>query len=192
MASAKKEMQKRMLIRKTIMAMDKQIKALEEQKEKYVASAKQAKERGLTSQYNLAMSGLKMTMAQQKRIYEMKLNFEITSQMKDMMQMTSSFLGGMQSLSKDMVKITKEKSFAATGKDFAEAMVAAEMQTQQIEAFMDETEAAFSAGTYTSAEDQAELDSVINAETGMGSVNDAADFSDADIEKELAALKNKM
>lgn len=88
MAIDKKEMQKRMLIKKTISAMEKQIQKLEEQKKVYIEAGKQAKLKGLTAQYNLALSGLKMTIMQQKRVLEMKLNFEITSQMKDMSQMT--------------------------------------------------------------------------------------------------------
>jgi hypothetical protein len=60
-------------IRKTIMEMEKQINKLEEQKESYIKKGKEAKERGLTAQYNLALSGLKMTIAQQKRVMEMKL-----------------------------------------------------------------------------------------------------------------------
>ena len=79
---SKKEVEKRMLIKRTINEMDKQIQKLEKQKQAYIEAGKQAKQRGLTAQYNLALSGLKMTIAQQRRVYEMKLNFEITSQMK--------------------------------------------------------------------------------------------------------------
>ena len=104
--TTKKEIEKRMLIKRTITAMEKQIKKLEEQKQVYIDAGKQAKAKGLSAQYNLALSGLRMTIAQQRRVYEMKLNFEITSQMKDMTQMTSEFLQGMGSLSKDMMKLT--------------------------------------------------------------------------------------
>ena len=82
-APTKKEMEKRMLIKRTVNAMEKQIQKLEEQKRVYLEAGKQAKQKGLTAQYNLAVAGLRMTIAQQRRVYEMKLNFEITSQMKD-------------------------------------------------------------------------------------------------------------
>ena len=91
MANTKKELEKKMLINKTINTMNKQIQKLEEQKKVYIEAGKTAKQKGLTAQYNLALSGLKMTLTQQKRVYEMKLNFEITSQMKDMSQMTVQF-----------------------------------------------------------------------------------------------------
>lgn len=186
-----KELEKRMKIRKTIMEMEKQINKLEEQKEAYIKKGREAKERGLTAQYNLALSGLKMTITQQKRIMEMKLNFEITSQMKDMMAMTSSFLNGMQSLSKDMVGLTNQRDFANTGKQFAEAMMGAEMQVEQIESFMDETEAAFSSHSYMSQDQNAEIEKLMQPDMPAASSNGDS-LSDSLIEQELEALKRRM
>ena len=185
-----KELEKRMKIRKTIMEMEKQINKLEEQKESYIKKGKEAKERGLTAQYNLALSGLKMTIAQQKRIMEMKLNFEITSQMKDMMEMTTNFLSGMQSLSKDMAGLTNQKQFAQAGQQFSEAMMGAEMQVEQIESFMDETEAAFSSHSYMSQEENAEIEGLMTPDIATSNSSDS--LSDSLIEQELEMLKKKM
>ena len=182
----KKEIEKRMLIRQTIASMNKQIDKLEEQKKTYIEAGKQAKQRGLTAQYNLALAGLRMTISQQRRVYEMKLNFEITSQMKDMSVMTQEFLKGMGSLSKDMVKLSKDKDFETVQKQFAEAMTGMEMQTERMEAFMDETESAFSTSSAGSESDKAEIEALIN--------NEASAFgsTEGEIEKELEALKKKM
>ena len=168
--------------------MNKQIQKLEEQKEVYIRAGKEAKERGLDAQYNLALNGLKMTMAQQKRVYEMKLNFEITSQMKDMTVMTTEFLKGMSSLSKDMVKLSKEKDFRKVEKQFAEAMVAQEVQTMNLENFMDSTQAAFETGTssMSSASDNAEIEKLMINEIG-GEVD-----ASASMESEIEALKKQM
>ena len=185
-----KELEKRMKIRKTIMEMEKQINKLEEQKELYIKKGKEAKERGLTAQYNLALSGLKMTITQQKRIMEMKLNFEITSQMKDMMELTTSFLSGMQSLSKDMAGLTNQKQFAQAGQQFSEAMMGAEMQVEQIESFMDETEAAFSSHSYMSQDENAEIEGLMTPDVATSSSTDS--LSDSMIEQELEMLKKKM
>lgn len=185
-APTKKEIEKRMLIKRTITQMEKQIQKLEEQKKVYVAAGTQAKQRGLTAQYNLAIAGLRMTIAQQRRVYEMKINFEITSQMKDMTKMTAEFLNGMSTLSKDMMKLTKEKDFAKVQKQFAEAMTAIEMQTEHMEDFMNETESSFAASTSGNAEDNKELENLINNEATLNS------STDAEIEKELAELKKKM
>lgn len=187
MATTKKEIEKRMLIKKTITTMEKQIQKLEEQKKGYIESGKEAKKRGITAQYNLALAGLRMTIAQQRRVYEMKLNFEITSQMKDMSQMTQEFLKGMSSLSKDMVKLSKEKDFAKVQKQFDEAMTGMEMQTEQLEDFMDETESAFSSSAPGSESDKAELEALLSNEAGG-----AEGSTESEIEKELEALKKKM
>ena len=185
-APTKKEMKKRMLIKQTISAMEKQIHKLEEQKKTYIEAGKQAKLKGLTAQYNLALSGLRMTIAQQRRVYEMKLNFEITSQMKDMSKMTSEFLQGMGSLSKDMMKLTKERDFLKVQKQFTEAMMGVEMQTERMEEFMDETESMFATSNPGSEEDNRELEGLfMNEASADGS-------TESEIEKELEALKKKM
>ena len=167
MAISKKDIEKRMLINKTIKAMEKQIQKLEEQKKVYIEAGKQAKQKGLNAQYNLALSGLKMTISQQRRVYEMKLNF-------------------MGTLSKDMLKLTKEKDFIKVQKQFTEAMASVEIQTERMESFMDDTEAAFSSSYSGSAEENAELEGLMTNEA-------VADNSTEDmIEKELEELKKKM
>lgn len=187
--SQKKEMKKKMLIRKTIASMDKQIKKLEEQKTVYINAAKLAKRKGLTAQLNLALTGLKMTMAQQKRVYEMKLNFEITAQMKDMAGMTTEFLGGMSTLSKEMMRLTKEKDFLKVQEQFNEAMASAENQTEMLQDFMDESSSAFASGVPTSEDNDAEIENMIASLTGS---EESGDDMDAQIEKELEAIKKKL
>lgn len=186
MATSKKEIEKRMLIKKTINAMNKQIQKLEEQKKVYIEAGRQARTQGLTAQYNLALAGLRMTIAQQRRVYEMKLNFEITSQMKDMSVMTSEFLEGMSSLSKDMLKLTRERDFLRVQKQFTDAMAGVEMQTEQMESFMEETEAAFSTSTFGSESENAELAKLMDNEAA------SSDLTEAMIDRELEELKKKM
>ena len=120
-----------------------------------------------------------MTIAQQKRVYEMKLNFEITSQMKDMSKMTVEFLDGMSSLS-------KEKDFLKVQKQFTEAMTSVEVQTEQMEEFMDETQSTFATAYSGSEEENKELDGLMSNEA----VSD--NMTESMIEKELEELKKKM
>ena len=187
---SKKEMKKRLLIKQTLNEMNKQIQKLEKQKEAYINAAKEAKQKGLTSQYNLAISGLRMTMAQQKRIAAMKLNFEITSQMKDTMGMTAEFLKGMEILSKDMVKLTKEKDFERVEKSFNEAMVAAEMSSERMENLLEGTQSSFETSSTMSEDDNKEIDDMIENEVGLSVSSDSV--SQADIDKELSDLQKKM
>ena len=184
--STKKEIKKKMLIKQTINNMNKQIQKLEEQKKVYIDAGKQAKQQGLEAQYNNALSGLRMTIAQQKRVYEMKLNFEITSQMKDMSAMTSEFLKGMGTLSKDMMKLTKDKDFRKVEKQFTEAMTNVEMQTEHMENFMDEMESAFQTSNPGSESENKELEALI----GNEAVSD--NMTEQMIEKELEELKKRM
>ncbi len=186
MSITKKQIKKKMLIKQTINAMNKQIQKLEEQKKVYVESGKQAKQKGLTAQYNLALSGLRMTIAQQRRVYEMKLNFEITSQMKDMSIMTAEFLKGMGVLSKDMMKLTKEKAFLKVQKQFTQAMAGVEVQTEQMEQFMDDTESTFSTNYSGNESENEELDNLIGNEAATDNMTEQM------IEKELEDLKKKM
>lgn len=186
MSVSKKEIQKKMLIKQTINSMNKQIQKLEEQKKSYIEAGKQAKQQGLSAQYNLALSGLRMTIAQQRRVYEMKLNFEITSQMKDMSKMTVEFLDGMSSLSKDMMKLTKEKDFLKVQKQFTEAMTSVEVQTEQMEEFMDETQSTFATSYSGTAEENGELENLMTNEAV------SANMTEAMIDKELEELKKKM
>lgn len=186
MSNAKKDIEKRMLINKTVKTMEKQIQKLEEQKKLYIESGKQAKQKGLTAQYNLALAGLRMTIAQQRRVYEMKLNFQITSQMRDMSQMTTEFLKGMGTLSRDMMRLTKEKDFAKVQKLFTEAMTGVEIQTEQMEAFMDDTEATFSSSYSGSEEENKELEGLMTNEAVSDNTTESM------IDKELAELKKKM
>ena len=186
MASSRKEIEKRMLIKKTINAMNKQIQKLEEQKRVYIEAGRLARSKGLTAQYNLALAGLRMTIAQQRRVYEMKLNFEITSQMKDMSAMTVEFLDGMSTLSKDMMKLTRERDFLRVQKQFTDAMAGVEMQTEQMESFMEETEAAFSTSTFGTESENVELESLLDNEAATGEITEEM------IDRELEELKKKM
>ena len=74
-SKAEKELEKKRLIKRTVYSMNKQIDSLEQQKKVFVEKAVQAKKNGLEAQYNLALTGYKMTLLQQKRAQEMLLNF---------------------------------------------------------------------------------------------------------------------
>ncbi len=186
-SKSQKEIEKKMLIRRTINAMNKQIDLLEEQKKVFIEKAKEAKKKGLDSQYNLALTGYKMTLAQQKRAQEMLLNFEITSQMKDMSMMTSQFLGGMSVLSKEMAKLTDSKEFLKVQAEFEKAMAGVETQTEQMDVFMDMSQSSFSS--------QASADKSITDEQFAAIVNEETsqdEMSSDDIDKELAEIRKKI
>ena len=183
-----KEIEKKMLIKRTINTMNKQINRLEEQKKVFVDAAKRAKQRGLDAQFNLALSGYKMTVQQQKRAQEMLLNFEITAQMKDVTMMTSEFLRGMSSISKEMTKLADAKEFAKIQAQFEEAMAAVETQTDQMDNFMEMSQETF----YNQSKDKngkmsdEELEKFIMEQVQQDELSSEA------IDKELDDLRKKI
>lgn len=181
-----KEIEKKMLVKRTINTMNKQINALEEQKKVFVEKAKTAKKNGLEAQYNLALTGYKMTLLQQKRAQEMLLNFEITSQMKDMTMMTKEFLGGMSVLSKEMARLADEKEFIKVQKQFELAMGNAERQAEQMDMFMETSQDTFkSAQGSTDSIDDKEIKEMIDRQAGLD------EFGDDAIDKELEELQKE-
>ena len=183
-----KELEKKMLIKRTINTMNKQINRLEEQKQVFVDAAKRAKEKDLTAQFNLALSGYKMTVQQQRRAQEMLLNFEITAQMKDVTMMTTEFLRGMSDISKEMTKLANAKEFAKIQAQFETAMAAVETQTDQIDNFMEMSQETF----YNAGKDKTgkmsdeDFEKFIEEQAGMDGL------SDESIEKEINELKKKI
>ncbi len=185
-SKADKEFEKKRLIKQTVYNMNKQISALEEQKKVFVDKAVKAKKNGLEAQYNLALTGYKMTLLQQKRAQEMLLNFEITSQMKDMTMMTKQFLGGMSVLSKEMAKLADEKEFLEVQKQFDIAMGKAQQQAEQMDMFMETSQDTFAGIAATTPSDDEEIKKLIESQVGLD------EFSDDAIDKELENLRKKI
>ena len=183
-----KEIEKKMLIKRTINSMNKQINKLEDQKQVFIDAAKRAKQKDLTAQFNLALSGYKMTVQQQKRAQEMLLNFEITAQMKDVTMMTSEFLRGMSDISKEMTKLADAKEFAKIQAQFEEAMMAVETQTDQMDNFMEMSQETF----YNQSRDKEgkmsdeELEKFILEQAGQD------ELSAESIEKEMEEVRKKI
>lgn len=183
-----KEIEKKMLIKRTINTMNKQINRLEEQKKVFIDAAKRAKEKDLDAQFNLALSGYKMTVQQQKRAQEMLLNFEITAQMKDVTMMTSEFLRGMSSISQEMTKLADAKEFAKIQAQFEAAMMAVETQTDQMDNFMEMSQETF----YNAGKDKEgkmsdeELEKFIMEQASQDELSSEA------IDKEMEELRKKI
>ncbi len=184
-----KEIQKKMLVKRTVNSMNKQIARLEEQKKVFIDAAKRAKEKNLDAQFNLALSGYRMTVQQQKRAQEMLLNFEITAQMRDVTMMTTEFLKGMSVISKEMSKLADAKEFEKIQAQFEEAITAVETQTEQIDSFMEISQESFaSAGKAKDGKD-------INADDFEKFIMEASSSEQAsneDIDKEIEELKKKI
>lgn len=182
-----KEMKRKMAIRKTLTSIRKYIETLTAQQDRYLELAKTAKMKGANSQYALALNGLKACMVQKKKAEEMMLNIEIASQMRDLTQMTSSFLGTLQMVSKDMVKTTKSMDFAKVIGDFETAMGNVENSTQQLDVLLDSSSASYE-GMF-SGKDSAEMEKMVME--GISSENKATGL-DAEIQADLDKIDRMM
>lgn len=180
-----KEFEKKLILKRTIAEMGKQLKKLEEQKDFYLEKAKEAKLHGLGNELSLAVSALKSAMSQEKRIREMKINFEIMVSLKDMLKTTSEFLNGMASLSKDMVKLTDDKQFAEVSKQFSLAMHSAEKQQERMEIFLENSKDSFSSVSDKGDVTTKDIMSLVNEGLGQDGPTDEVDTTLAEIESKL-------
>lgn len=192
-SKSEKEFEKKMAIKKTINEMNKQIEKLTAAERNFIDLAKKAKTENIPNQYKLALSGLRSTITQKKRVQEMLLNFQIMNQTKDILSTTSEFLKGMGSLSKDMAKLCDEKQFNAVSKDFEKAMIATTAQEERMEMFLDNSRDSFETlskeGTSAaSGEGDAEIEAIIAAELGL---SDNAGKSNS-LSDELAEFENSL
>lgn len=184
-----KEIQKKMLIKKTIASMNRQIDKLEEQKKVFIETAKTAKMKNLEPQFNLALSGYKMTVQQQRRAQEMLLNFQITAQMRDVTMMTTEFLRSMSKMSKEMTKLADAKEFEKIQAQFETAIDAVETQTEQMDTFMEMSQESFAqAGKAKDGNDLSREDFEQYIDESMSGDTVSNDDIDAEIEK----LKKKI
>ena len=142
-SKAEKKLEQKLAIKKTLNSLNKQVNELENTKKSAIEKARVAKENGLTAEYNLALSLYRASVTQQKRAREMLLNFEITTQMKDMASLTKEFLKGLSVLSNEMVKLTNNKDFLKVQQQFEKAITGVETQAQQLDVMMDESEQKF-------------------------------------------------
>lgn len=184
----KRELQKKILIKKTMNNMERYCAKLESQKGLYKQAAIKAKKIGSASQLSLALSGYKSASAQELRAQEMLLNFQLTSQMKDLSRMTLEFLNGMSVLSKDMAKITKNTDFLKVQTQFENAMQGMEESSEKMDVFLDASNTTFSQyANKASGEMDGELNKIIDAEMS------AEDSSiDEEIDKALRNIDNSL
>lgn len=185
-----KELEQKLLVRKTITNLEKQISQLEDKKKIALEKARIAKKGGFETEYSLAQSMYNISVTQQKRAKEMLLNFELVTQLKDMASLTSEFLKGLSSLSKEMVKLTNNKDFLKVQQQFDEALKGVEQQSEQLDVFMDESEDRFKEQSQTKESiSNDEFDKIIDEEVSQ---EELSEESSVDIDAELESLRKKL
>jgi methyl-accepting chemotaxis protein len=184
-SKAKKEQERRMLVKKSMKELEKRIVKLKEQEAFYINAAREAIKEELPDQIKLAEEALKLTVSERKRTYKMYLNAKIISQMKDMTAMTNEFLGAIHIISKDIAHGTT----ADISKLSTELRTAMDHVTQQTEGLSEMLEDSQDTLTDFSSGTSLVSDENINQ---MIYGNSQSTSSDADIDAEMKKLLERL
>ena len=185
-----KNLEQKLAIKKTLNNLNKQIEELEKKKKTAIEKARVARESGLDAEYNLALSLYRASVSQQKRAREMLLNFEITTQMKDMAALTKEFLKALSILSREMVSLTNNKDFLKVQQQFEKAITGVETQSKQLDSMMDTSEQKFT--EVTNSEDAISDEDFANLVDEMSSQENEGIDDLSNIDKELENLRKKI
>lgn len=182
MSKESKALKERMFIQQAITTIKRQLDSLEKSRKKYLDAAKTAKLKGIDSQYNLAKSAIRTVTTQKTVLEQMLLNIEISSQMKDVGEMTKNFADGMQVLSGEIVQTATSLNFDKAQKQMNKAVIGTEMKNMQLDNLLDSTAARFESMSSSAADD--ELDKLINEQITA--------TSDDELSKEIDELEKKL
>ncbi|MDO5422136.1 MAG: hypothetical protein Q4F41_00235 [Eubacteriales bacterium] len=184
-SKAEKEMEARLAIKQGINNLKKYDRTLEKKKKEMIEHAQTAKEQGITQQYQVAVSGLKMILSYQKRCKAMILQIQMTESMRDLTTLSSNFVKIMGNVGKELTQVNKTANFANNQLAFEKGMMAAEAAMDQLESFMEDAGMSF-ADSQDAEELDAEIEALIDA-TGAAKV----DVMDSEIDSLLAQIEKK-
>ena len=155
MSSEKKRIKEQMLINQAIAAVKKQLADLESSRKHYIKAAATARANGIASQYALAKNAIRIVTAQKTVVEQMLLNLQISSQIKDVSEMTKSFADGMKILTGSITDTTDSLDFEKVTRQMNKAMISTQMKQVESDSFLDATSAGFAgfASAHASGED---------------------------------------
>lgn len=185
MSSEKKRIKEQMLINQAIAAVKKQLADLDSSRKHYIKAAATARANGIASQYALAKNAIRIVTAQKTVVEQMLLNLQISSQIKDVSEMTKSFADGMKILTGSITDTTDSLDFEKVTRQMNKAMISTQMKQVESDSFLDATSAGFAgfASAHGSGED--EIDRLIEAQIGGG--DESLDADIAELERKLKA-----
>ena len=138
-SKAEKEMEARMAIRDNIRELEKSKKAMQKKQDEMIKLAQEAKQKGVSQQYAMAVSGLKMIMAYQRRCDAMILQIKMTETMRDLTVMSSKFIKLMGNVGEEVTKVAKTANFAQNQMAFKKGLMASEAAMDQLESFLEDS-----------------------------------------------------
>ncbi len=169
----------RLAIRQGINDLKKCDRTLEKKKAEMIQHAQEAKAQGISQQYAVAVSGLKMILSYQKRCKAMILQIQMTESLRDLTTLSSKFVKLMGNVGKEVSSVAKSTNFAKNQLAFEKGMLSAESAMGQLEDFMEESGMSFE--QESTSDIDAEIERMIDA-TGAAQI----DSLDAEIDRRLA------
>ena len=186
-----KEIEQKIMIKKTISSIERYIDSLEKHKTKYLNIAKEAKLNGSQREYNIALSGFKTIYSQQTKAKEMLLNLELTSQVKEMTQITSSFLTAMNNISHEMTKLSKNMDFGKTHNEFEKSIENVSLTSENIDMLIEQSSQIYTefSNEHSEITDE-EIEKFILGQTDIDNCNIDKEIEEAtnNIKKELEKM----
>lgn len=182
MSSEKKRIKEQMLINQAIAAVKKQLVDLESSRKRYIQAAATARANGIASQYALAKNAIRIVTAQKTVVEQMLLNLQISSQIKDVSEMTKSFADGMKILTGSITDTAESLDFEKVTRQMNNAMVSTQMKQAESDAFLDAASAGFAGFAATNGTGEDEIDRLIESQLG----------GDGSIDADIAELERKL
>lgn len=179
MSKESKRIKEQVLVNSAISSIKKQLNDLENSKNKYIEAAATARENGIASQYELAKNAIRIVTAQKTVVEQMLLSLQLSSQIKDVSEMTKSFADGMKILTGAITDTTDDLDFEKVGKQMSKAMISTQQKQAEADGFLDASQAGFSGFSSGSGITDSDLDGMIKS-GGSG------------VDAELSALESKI
>ncbi len=181
MSKESKRIKEQVLVNSAIASINKQLNDLENSKNKYIEAAESARENGIMSQYELAKNAIRIVTAQKAVVQQMLIGLQLSSQIKDVSEMTKSFADGMKILTGAITDTTGELDFEKVGKQMSKAMISTQQKQAEADSFLDASQAGFSGYAAGSNIGDGDIERMIRDGGGAAGVDD-----------ELSALEKKI
>lgn len=187
MSSEKRRLKEQMLINSAIASIKKQLNDLENSRKIYIDAAITARNEGIASQYRLAKNAIRIVTAQKTVVEQMLLNLQLSSQIKDVSEMTKSFADGMKLLSGSLTNTAGALGFDKVKNQMDKAVRSTNLKTEEADAFLRVSSEGFEnfADSFGASDD--DIEKMIEGTAGGG-----ANGIESNVDDEIAALERKL
>ena len=190
-AAFEKEYKEKILFNQTVNTLKKAMKKYEEQVDIFIRLAREAKTRGLNSQYNMAKNGLKIVIDSRNRVSAMYMSLTVSNQIKQVTKDTKVFVNGMSSIAKQLSEINSELDFSELQMEYGQAMAQITLAEEKLNSFSENIYDAIE--EYSGTEDDSKiskaLDDLIGSDLSPLSSTVADSAEDVAIDSKMDELE---